>query len=103
MLGVDVRGRTATSPKAAATITVANKPQPASSTCGQSASHVTDKSMAPKPGSTSQWPVKPTASTRSATFRIAKPCTIRQNAAAPPSNGKRELTAIVLPPNPSFT
>ena len=40
--------------KAAPTITVANKPQPASSTCGQSAPHVTDRSMAPKPGKTSQ-------------------------------------------------
>src|SRR4029078_5073741 len=78
-----------TSTKAAPTSTVENNPQPASSTCGQSAFQVTDRSIAPKPGGTSQLAANNPASTRTATPRIATPCPIQQDAAAPSTVSSR--------------
>ena len=81
--GADARGRTTMSTKAAPTITVENNPHPASSTCGQSAFHVTERSISPNPGRTIQLTANKAASPRAVMPLIATVCT------AGPHDGSR--------------
>ena len=60
----------ATNANAPPTSTVKYSPQPASSTCGQSGFQLTERSIRPKPGSTSQLRANAAASAR----RMAPSC-----------------------------